>query len=207
MRDALAATLAPKIVLGDELTGGGMARVFRARDTTLDRNIVVKVVAPVGRDTLRTARFRREITTAAALQHPQIVPILDTGDVDGLPWYSMPFVAGASLQHRLDDGPPLTGLESLDALRDVVRALAAAHAQGVVHRDIKPGNVLLAKGAAVVTDFGLATAVSAALEPRPTSGRRESALTQPGVALGTPAYMAPEQVAGDRVDARADVYA
>lgn len=206
-RTALARSLGPGIVLGDELAGGAMARVYRARDTALERDIVVKVLAPELVGEVGVERFRREIVTAARLVHPQVVPVLAAGDADGMPWYSMPYVAGESLAQQLLDGAPMSRERAVDILRDVARALAAAHAQGIVHRDIKPGNVLLAGDAAVVTDFGLAKAIDVARAAGDARATHDPALTRAGMAMGTPAYMAPEQAAGDVVDARADVYA
>ena len=186
--------------LDRELGGGGMSRVFVVHDQVLGRDVVVKVLAPELTEGLSAERFAREVRLAARLQHPNVVPVLAAGaSGDGLPYYTMPFIAGASLRDRLTAGPlPLA--EAVTLLRDVARALAYAHEHGIVHRDIKPENVLLTGGAAVVADFGIARAVSAA-----GSGHT---LTQAGMAVGTPAYMAPEQAAGhEDVDHRADLYA
>ena len=148
-------------------------------------------------------RFRREILTAARLSHPNIVPVLAAGDASGVPWFSMPWVEGASLREQLQRGlMPLTA--AVAVLRDVARALADAHAHGIAHRDIKPENILLARGAAVVTDFGVAKALSDATQ----NGEMSAGLTGVGMAIGTPAYMAPEQIAADpSLDHRADLYA
>jgi serine/threonine protein kinase len=197
LRDQLQATLGAAYTLERELGGGGMSRVFLAEETRFRRRVVLKVLAPELARGLSAERFEREIGLAAALQEPHIVPVLSAGDVDGLPWYSMPFVAGESLRERLRRGPVPAG-EAVAILRDVARALAYAHAQGVVHRDIKPGNVLLHEGTAVVADFGIAKALQQA-RPVPPDGPAAPAdgLTQAGTPLGTPAYMAPEQAAGD----------
>jgi TolB-like protein/tetratricopeptide (TPR) repeat protein len=183
-----------------------MARVFVARDETLGRDVVVKVLPPELTYNFSAARFAREIKLAAALQEPHIVPVLTAGQTVGrLPYFTMPFVRGESLRARILKGPvPLE--ESLSILHDVARALAYAHGQGIVHRDIKPENILLSEGTAVVTDFGIAKAVQAARTAAPPGGG--GAITQPGDNVGTPAYMAPEQAAGDpATDQRADIYA
>src|SRR5262249_36871854 len=158
LHDALAGSLGANLSLGRELGGGGMSRVFVAHDNALERDIVVKVLAPDLAVELSTERFRREITTAARLQHPNIAPLLSAGDANGLAWYTMPFVKGESLRQRIARGAVPIG-EAVGILRDVARALAAAHEAGVVHRDIKPENVLLTGDAAVVTDFGIAKAL------------------------------------------------
>jgi serine/threonine-protein kinase len=205
LREQLQASLGTAYTLERELTGGGMARLFVACEEALGRSVVVKVLPPDLAQGLSAERFVREIRVAAQLQEPHIVPVLATGTTQsGLPYYTMPFVRGESLRERLRGGPiPLN--DTTGILRDVAQALAYAHQRGVVHRDIKPENVLLSGGTAMVTDFGIAKAVGVALthDPhRPTP----STLTQLGTTLGTPAYMAPEQCAGDRVDARSDLY-
>ena len=185
-----------------ELRGGGMSRVYLAEELRFHRRVVIKVLPPELAAGLSADRFEREIGLAAGLQQANIVPVITAGEVDGLPWYSMPYVDGESLFTRLAKGPVPVG-EAMKILADVARALAYAHAHGVVHRDIKPGNVLLSGGTAVVTDFGIAKAVSASRRRAPGG-----TLTQIGTSLGTPAYMAPEQAAGDpEADFRADIYA
>src|SRR6476661_337718 len=183
-----------------ELGGGGMSRVFVAEDAALGRKVVLKVLPPELGAGLSIDRFRREIQLAASLHHPNIVPLLTAGEADGLLYYTMPLIDGDSLRTRLAREGELPVGEVVRLIRDVVDALACAHERGVVHRDIKPDNVLLSRHHGLVTDFGVAKALSEA-----TGG---NSLTSAGVALGTPAYMAPEQATADpHVDHRADIYA
>jgi eukaryotic-like serine/threonine-protein kinase len=201
VREQLQAALGASYGIERELGGGGMSHVFVARDEALGREIVVKVLAPALAAGVSAERFTREIKLAAALQEPHIVPVLSAGVTgNGLPFYTMPFVHGDSLRARIDAGR-LPFAEITGVLRNVAHALAYAHRHGVVHRDIKPENILLSSGTAVVTDFGIAKALrlSKAMAPGGT-------LTEAGSSLGTPAYMAPEQAAGDEIDARADLY-
>src|SRR5215208_2284162 len=192
-----------------ELGGGGVSRVFVADEQALGRKVVVKVLRPELAEGLSTERFKREVRLAARLQHPHIVPLLAAGELDGgVLFYTMPFVDGESLRARLerDGGLPVGVVVRI--LRDAASALAYAHAQGVVHRDIKPENILLSHGGAVVADFGIAKAISASIAVEGVEAtRRSSTLTAAGTSLGTPAYMSPEQAAGDVVDHRADLYA
>ena len=200
--EKLATSLGSAYTITRELGGGGMSRVFLAEDTRLGRQVVVKLLSPELGAGVSAERFEREIRLAARLQHPHIVPLLTAGEVDGLPYYTMPYVSGASLRERMQAGP-VPAHEAQAILRDVAKALAYAHRQGIVHRDIKPENVLLSEGSAVVTDFGIARAISAA-----STVAGGTAITQLGTQIGTPAYMAPEQAAGDpEVDFRADLYA
>ena len=200
LRDQLQAALGSAYKIDRELGGGGMSRVFLAEETALGRKVVVKVLPPEMAAGVNIERFQREIQLAASLQHPHVVPLYAAGQAGDLFYYTMPLVEGESLRAKLAREGQLPVEQVVRILRDVTDALAYAHAHGVVHRDIKPDNVLVSNEHAVVTDFGVAKAVSAA------SG--SSTLTSLGVALGTPAYMAPEQAAADpHVDHRADLYA
>ncbi len=209
-RAALQQALGNAFLLEEELSGGGMSTVYRARDTELNRVVVIKVLPADLAAAVSVERFKREILVSAALQHPHIVPVLRAGDVDGLPYFVMPFIDGESLRTRLTRGP-LSVREAVGILKDVARALSYAHTNDVVHRDIKPDNILLTGGSAVVTDFGVAKALTASRSSRrsgPVSGAHAAAMTASGIAIGTPAYMAPEQAAGDpNTDHRADLYA
>ncbi|MDQ3950211.1 MAG: protein kinase, partial [Gemmatimonadota bacterium] len=177
-----------------------MSRVFVAREHALNRTVVVKVLGPEVAADVNRERFRREIMLAAQLQHPLIVPVLSAGEQGELLWYTMPFVEGESLREEIRRGQPASVRSAIRVLHDVLDALAYAHARGVIHRDIKPGNVLRHGTHSLVTDFGVAKALSAAL---PTSGT-----TSAGLAIGTPAYMAPEQLAADpSANHRMDIYA
>ncbi len=208
LRTQLQTTLGDGYTLERELGGGGMSRVFVAHENALGRTVVVKVIAPELAEGVSAERFAREVKLAARLQQANIVPVLSTGSSGSLPYYTMPFVTGESLRARLSTGVPLTASQSLSILRDVARALAYAHAQGVVHRDIKPENILLSGGTAVVTDFGIAKALSASRTIGDGgAGTTSASLTQAGGSIGTPAYMAPEQAIGADVDQRADIYA
>ncbi len=192
--------LSDRYKMGRELGRGGMARVYLARDLKHSRDVALKVIRPELAASLGRELFLREIATAAHLRHPNIVPLYDSGDDGGALYFVMPFEPGHSLRDKLQLGP-LATTDALSALRDVARALAYAHEQGVVHRDVKPDNVMLSGGTAVVTDFGIARAIRAA-----QAETAALALTQTSV-IGTPAYMAPEQAAGDpTTDHRADIY-
>ena len=195
----LTAALAGRYTIERELGGGGMARVFLATESALSRRVVVKVLAPELAHSVSADRFRHEIQLAAGLQHPHITPLLTAGQVGDLLFYTMPFVEGESLRTRLDREGELSIPDIVRILSEITRALGYAHQHGIVHRDIKPGNILLAEGEAQVADFGLAKALSESAHP--------GGLTSSGLVVGTPLYMAPEQAAGGAVpDGRTDLY-
>ena len=199
LRDTLQSALGSTVTIERELGGGGMSRIFVAHDIELGREIVLKVLPPELAATVNTERFRREVQLAASLQHPHIVPLLSAGHAGDLLYYTMPLIEGESARALLAREGALPIGQTVRLLRDVADALAYAHRRGVVHRDIKPDNILLTSRHAVVTDFGVARALSAA---------SDAFMTTEGVALGTPAYMAPEQAVADpRMDHRADLYA
>ncbi|HJP59057.1 MAG TPA: protein kinase, partial [Gemmatimonadaceae bacterium] len=191
--------LAERYIVTRELGRGGMATVYLARDVKHNRDVAVKVVLPVVANMLGAGRFLREIELVAQLRHPHIVPLFDSGEADGALYYVMPYEPGLSLRERLKRDHVLPADQVIVILRDICDALSYAHAQGVVHRDIKPDNVLLSGNHALVADFGIAKAArDAALQRDPDAGS----------ALGTPMYMAPEQMLGDaNIDHRVDIYA
>jgi eukaryotic-like serine/threonine-protein kinase len=195
----LAAALGDRYRIERELGQGGMATVYLAHDIRHDRDVAIKVLHPDLGAALGSERFLGEIRTTARLQHPHILPLLDSGEADGLLYYVMPLVTGETLRARLDRERQLSIADAVRIAREVASALDYAHRQNVIHRDIKPENILLHDGSALVADFGIALAVQQA------GGQR---ITQTGLSLGTPSYMSPEQAMGERViDARSDVYA
>jgi tRNA A-37 threonylcarbamoyl transferase component Bud32/TolB-like protein len=203
LREQLQIALGAAYTIERELGGGGMSRVFVATENALGRHVVIKVLAPELAAAVSAERFAREVKLAASLQHPQIVPVLTAGAAGDIPYYTMPLVDGESLRGKLTRIGSFSISDAMNVLRDVAKALEYAHAHGVVHRDIKPDNVLIIGSSAAVTDFGIAKAVSAS---KTAADRTE--LTQIGTSIGTPAYMAPEQAAGDpATDHRADIYA
>jgi eukaryotic-like serine/threonine-protein kinase len=193
----LTAVLADRYEIERELGRGGMALVFLARDLKHGRRVAVKVLRPDLSALIGAERFVREVQIEAQLQHPHIVPLYDSGDAEGLPYYVMAYVEGESLRERLKREKQLPLADAVRIASDVAEALGHAHSLGVVHRDIKPENILLSGGHAVVADFGVARALSAAAGD----------LTGSGLAVGTPAYMSPEQAGGQEVDGRSDLYA
>jgi eukaryotic-like serine/threonine-protein kinase len=197
--ERLTTALADRYRLDREIGQGGMATVYLAHDLRHDRDVAIKVLHPDLGTALGSGRFLSEIRVTARLQHPHILPLLDSGDADGLLYYVMPLVTGESLRTRLDRERQLPISDAIRIGCDVAGALDYAHRQQVIHRDIKPDNILLHDGSALVADFGIALAVQAA------GGER---MTQTGLSLGTPQYMSPEQAMGERtVDARSDIYA
>jgi eukaryotic-like serine/threonine-protein kinase len=198
LRTQLSDALSDRYRLERELGRGGMATVFLAHDLRHKRSVALKILHPELAQTLGPDRFRREIETAARLQHPHILTVLDSGEAVGQLWFTMPYVEGESLRDRLRRETQLPVEDALRIATDAARALEYAHQHGVVHRDIKPENLLLTQdGSTLVADFGIARALSEGGDQ----------LTQTGMSIGTPAYMSPEQAVGDRnLDARTDVY-
>jgi eukaryotic-like serine/threonine-protein kinase len=196
--DRLAAALADRYRIERELGAGGMATVYLAEDLKHRRRVAVKVLKPELAAVLGAERFVQEITTTAALQHPHILPLFDSGEADGFLFYVMPFIDGETLRSRLDRETQLGVDESVKITTSIADALDYAHRHGVIHRDIKPENILLHEGRPMVADFGIALAVSAA-----AGGR----MTETGLSLGTPHYMSPEQATAEReISARSDIY-
>jgi TolB-like protein/Tfp pilus assembly protein PilF len=198
VQERLRRLLGDRYSVGGEIGRGGMAVVYLAEDLRHARSVAVKVLKPEVGSALGAERFQREVRTVAGLRHPHILPLLDSGDADGLLYYVMPYFTGRSLRERLAAEGPLPLKDVLRITRDVAEALTYAHAHGVIHRDVKPGNVLLEAEFAVLADFGIALAILQ------LAGER---LTDPGAYVGTPEYMSPEQLLGDEVvDQRSDVY-
>ncbi len=198
LRQLISTALADRYGIERELGRGGAAVVYLAEDRKHRRQVAIKVMRPELAASLGAERFLREIEIAAQLSHPHILPLYDSGESAGLLFYVMPYVKGASLRERLHRDGKLPLEEALHITIEVAGALHYAHSRGVLHRDVKPGNILLESGHALVTDFGIARAISSAGSDR---------VTLPGIAVGTPAYMSPEQAEGDHaLDARTDIY-
>jgi eukaryotic-like serine/threonine-protein kinase len=193
----LRAALADRYTIGRELGRGGTGIVLLAQDQKHHRQVAIKVLKPELAAALGRERFLREIATAAGLNHPHILPLHDSGEADGFLYYVIPYVEGESLRDRLDRERQLVLEDALQIAREVADALSYAHSHNVLHRDIKPDNILLSAGHALVTDFGIARAI--------TAGGGQ--LTEVGTLVGTPAYMSPEQIDGSQyIDGRADIY-
>jgi serine/threonine protein kinase len=198
LRSILAEGLQDSYAIRDLLGSGGMALVFAGRDLERDRPVAIKVLNPEIAGAVASARFVREILWSARLQHPHIVPVLDSGEVGGFPYLVMPLVEGETLATRLAEHPRLPVTPAVKYAAEVASALDYAHRKGIIHRDIKPDNILISDGFALVADFGVARALGLA------SG---NTLTGPGSPIGTLAYMSPEQTVGSSdVDGRADIY-
>src|SRR5678816_3485984 len=196
--DRLTVSLADRYTIDHEIGAGGMATVYLAHDMRHDRNVALKVLNPDLGAVLGVKRFLSEIKVTADLQHPNLLPLFDSGEAEGLLYYVMPYIEGESLRSRLDREKQLPIDEAIRISIAIANALQYAHSHGVIHRDLKPENILIQEGQPVIADFGIALAVSKA------GGNR---ITQTGLSLGTPAYMSPEQATGDRViDGRSDIY-
>src|SRR5919198_4887977 len=198
--ERLSAALSGRYRLERELGAGGMATVYLAQDLKHDRKVAIKVLRPELAAVIGAERFLREIKTIATLQHPHILGLIDSGEVNGTAYYVMPFVEGESLRDRLNRERQLPINDAVRLAKEVAAALDYAHRHGVIHRDIKPENIMLHDGSALVADFGIALAVS--------SAGGSSRMTETGMSLGTPHYMSPEQAMGEReITARSDIYA
>jgi serine/threonine-protein kinase len=203
LRDALA----ERYAIEREIGRGGMAIVYLARDLQRDRDVAVKLLRPQLAMVMGAERFLREIETAARLTHPSILPVLDSGEAQGLLYFVMPYLCGESLRDRLDREGRLQPADAVRIACELAGALDYTHRNDVLHRDLKPENVLLANGQAFLADFGIACAISRAAG-RPCGGPNAPPLTAAGLSLGTPAYMSPEQALGSRtLDGRSDIYA
>ena len=198
MHPGIGAALEGRYTIENEIGRGGMATVYRARDVRHNRNVALKFLDPELGAVVGVERFLAEIRVTANLQHPNILPLFDSGEVNGLLFYVMPYVEGESLRALLEREKQLPVNEAVRIATAIAGALDSAHRHHVVHRDLKPENILMQEGQPLIADFGIALAVSNA------GGAR---ITQTGLSLGTPQYMSPEQATGDRVvDGRTDIY-
>ena len=198
MLDRIRSALADRYEVEREIGRGGMAVVYLARDLQLGRQVAIKVIRPELAQALGIERFLREVRIEAALDHPNVVTLFDSGEADGLPYYVMPYVEGESLRKRLERENRLSLEETLRITSCVAAGLGYAHDRGIVHKDIKPENILLSEDRVLVADFGIAKA---------TTEAGGETLTTYGIVLGTPEYMSPEQATGEKVDSRSDIYA
>jgi len=204
LRSELESALSGDYSIERELPRGGMSRVFVATELALHRSVVIKVLSPELAASLSAERFKREITWAARLQHPLIVPLLSSGTAGNHLYYTMPLIDGESLRARMNRERPMAIADITRIIEDVASALAYAHDEGIMHRDIKPENIMFFHGRAVVLDFGIGKALLNAS----TNEVETLRITQAGMSLGTPMYVAPEQARGDvGLDHRADLYA
>src|SRR5262245_19930920 len=198
-----ASVLASRFVFERELGRGGMATVYLARETKHERQVAIKVLHPHVSAAFGTERFLREIGIAARLSHPHLVPLIDSGEADGVLYYISAFVPGGSLRDRLDQEGKLGLQDAVRIVEEVGAGLDFAHRAGIVHRDVQPENILFADGQALLADFGIARAFGI----ESPADDQNSAMTAPGIAMGTPAYMSPEQAAGEvQLGAATDVY-
>ncbi|MDH3457275.1 MAG: serine/threonine protein kinase, partial [Gemmatimonadota bacterium] len=199
MQDRLTTALADRYAIEQPLGEGGMALVYLARDLKHDRLVAIKVLRPELAASIGPERFLREIHVTAKLSHPHILPLYDSGDAEGLLFYVMPFVEGESLGDMLEREKQLSIDDAIRITKEVAGALGHAHSYGLIHRDVKPDNVMMSGTHAIVADFGIAKALSDA---------GGTGVTQTGTSIGTPAYMSPEQAAGlSDLDGRSDIYA
>src|SRR4030095_17021883 len=197
--DRLKSALADRYAVERQIGAGGMADVFLTHDLRHNRKVAIKVMHRDLAELVGVERFLREIETTAKLQHPHILPLFDSGSIDGTVFYVMPYVEGESLRGRLKRETQLPVADALRITTEIATGLGYAHRHGVIHRDIKPDNVLFQDGQAVLADFGISLPKG--------DDQSTTRLTQAGVSLGTPAYMSPEQVTGQDVDRRSDIYA
>src|SRR5262245_8712066 len=197
--ERLAVALADRYLVERKIGAGGMADVYLTHDLRHNRKVAIKVMHRDLAELVGVDRFLREIETTAKLQHPHILPLFDSGSIDGTVFYVMPYVEGESLRSRLKRETQLPIADALRITTEVATGLGYAHRHGVIHRDIKPDNVLFQDGQAVLADFGISL-------PKSDDALSSTRLTQAGVSLGTPAYMSPEQVTGQEVDRRSDIY-